>query len=200
MASGCAFDEIIDRRNNHRVVSGCRYAEVTTIRVSDTMNVGKTSFGIEFHEPRIRIAVRKHGARGVSSRRLEHNRCKDSSSDRNQMGCENEVVCRSSRQASQHFRSVAVLQDAIRPKIFIHFAEMRFLFGVTSGARNPGFAIGNDQRVAADHPCCKKGSQRHNDGRGITSRIGDKSPLWELRPQKSRSVRKRLPEATPGCC
>ena len=58
---------------------------------------------------------------------------------------ENEVVCRSSRQASQHFRSVAVLQDAICPKIFIHFAEMRFLFGVTSGTRNPGFAIGNDQ-------------------------------------------------------
>ena len=141
--------------------------------LKDAVEVRKTPFRKESHKPGVRVPVGQDGSRGITTGRLEHDRRQDSTCDGNQRRGKNEVSCGRARQTSQHFRSMTVLQDTIGLQVLIHFAEVRFLFGVSARPGNAGLAIRHNQRIFADRSRCLKRSQRHYDGSGIATRVGD---------------------------
>ena len=69
-----------------------------------------------------------------------------------------------------------MLQHAIGLQILIHFAEVRFLFGVPARARDtPDLPSTTTSAFLANRPGCIKRRQRHDNRRGIASGIGDQS-------------------------
>src|SRR5262249_37323090 len=136
----CAFHKVIDGRNNNSSSSGCRDADMAIVAEHNAMNIRQSSFRANLDEWRIRVSCCQCRSRGCSFLMLEHDGAQNPTRDRNQVRREHKIFRKCLWETREHFRCVPVTQYAVRFQVLIDLAEVSFLFGMTSSARNSRFA------------------------------------------------------------
>ena len=128
---------------------------------------------------------------------MQINRRKDAPRDGQKMRRKNKIL-RRKRQLLEHFRQMAVMENAIRPQVFVHLGKMQLVAGLAARSGCAGFGIGNDPRSNVHPACLEQRRKRQDHGGGVASGIRDQARLGNRGRIKFRNAVNRLGQCVRG--